>query len=73
MNNYGSGVTLRKTSLHDGSKQRFYAYIEVLGKARFTRISRAEYHSLNNRARVKCAFTTNVKKGIVQYTHTIGF
>ena len=73
MNNYGSGVTLRKTSRHDGSNQRFFAYIEVLGKARFTRISKSEYHRLNNRARVKCAFTTNIKKDTVQYTHSISF
>ena len=73
MKKYGSGVTLRKTSKHDGSKQRFYAHMEVLGKARFTRISKSEYHNLNDRARVKCAFTTNIKKNIVQYTHSISF
>ena len=73
MNNYGSGVTLRKTCKHDGSKQRFYAHIEVLGKARFTRISKSEYQNLNNRARVKCAFTTNIKNNIIQYTHSISF
>lgn len=72
-NRYGSGVTLRKTSRHDGSNQRFYAFVEVLGQARFTRISKAEYQSLNNRALVKCAFTTNIKKGVVQYTHSVSF
>lgn len=70
---YQSGVTLRKTSKHDGSNQRFYAYLELYGKARFQRISKAEYHSLNNRAKYKCAFTTNVLKDTVQYTHSIGF
>lgn len=73
MNKFGSGVTLRKTSRHDGTKQRFYAFIDVLGQARFTRISKGEYQSLNNRARVKCAFTTNILKNTVQYTHSIGF
>lgn len=65
------GVTLRKTSRHDGSNQRFYAYLETAEKTAFKRISKADFEMINSLARVKCAFTTKVLKSTVQYTHSV--
>ena len=65
------GCSLRKTSKHDGRSQRFYASIEKLGITTFVRISKDTYVFLNEMAKVKCAFTTNIKKETVQYTHSI--
>lgn len=65
------GVTLRKTSRHDGSNQRFFAYIETAEKTAFKRISKAEFEMINSLARVRCAYTTKVLKGTVQYTHSV--
>lgn len=67
------GAILRETSLHDGSKARYYVGTEVLGKFKFIRVSKSRYALLNNAAKYKCAFSTNVKDKTVQYQHSIGF
>lgn len=66
-----SGTTLRKTCKHDGSKARYFAYIEDSTGTGFRRISKALYEQLQSLARSKCAFTTKVLKDTVQYQHSI--
>lgn len=67
------GAILRRTTDHKGNNKRHYAGVEVLGRLRFIRISKAKYDQLNSTCKVKCAFTTNTLKDTVQYQHSIGF
>ena len=67
------GAILRKTCHHDGSDARYYVGTEILGKFKFIRVSKSRYALLNNAAKYKCAFSTNVKAELVQYQHSIGF
>jgi len=67
------GAILRRTTDHNGRNKRHYAGVEVLGRLRFVRISKAKYDDLNNTCKVKCAFTTNILNNTVQYQHSIGF